>query len=642
VNIAAHRLHWRLGLQLAVVLAAALLLALGLSYWLLRDQALERAAGDLLDQQARVTDTLSALFKRLERRTEELAQQVIDGRLDADQAVTLLKARVLNDPDIAQVSIMLEPDNPLLPGRRFAISVSYAAQGLDVVDFVATGYEYWTRDWYVRTLASSAGWWSDPYFNDAAGGQDTVTFDRPLIDPQGRRIGMIGVSLSLDRIAELAAEIGLRRESHLGQYALLDASGRVLLSSDPSLERAYLIEQAARKSGSGVLQRLADLPSDVSVQLLRIREDISGPRLLAVQRIAPVDWQAALSWSNAELLAPLHESSRRIAVFLMVLLVILLALVFRLLRPMTRSLVDLAESAEELAQGNFERPSRRVASKDELGRLVMALDRARQTLKRNFEQLREAADTQRRLHEQMDLTGRMQRSLLPADRVFFGPRLRCELNGCLHPTAEVAGDFYGFVAPAAGICVFYLGDIRGRGIEAMLAMTRLGSLLPGLLRRDERPEKALQRIADITIQGYETEFFAALLLGRLDLDTGELVLVSAGHPSPLLRRANATQGYLDLPAGPPLGRAGSEWQSWTGVLEPGDRLILHSDGLLEANHPSLGAFGADRVQIAVERHADLPPLQLVRALVESGVSHAGAGGVSDDLAVLMVTLQHRD
>ena len=177
----------------AIALAMLGLLVLLSLYLLQRERLLKDGAQRLLFDQQRVATSLDQVFARAELRAAEIAELLTAGQLGDDQLIEALKAKLMHDGELVQFGIMLEPDNPL-GSERFAVVVHFGADGIKIEDFIESRYDYWNKPWYAKTRDSAEGWWSEPYFNDAAGGQDTVTFDYPLRDPNLRFLGMVSVS----------------------------------------------------------------------------------------------------------------------------------------------------------------------------------------------------------------------------------------------------------------------------------------------------------------------------------------------------------------------------------------------------------------------------------------------------------------
>jgi sigma-B regulation protein RsbU (phosphoserine phosphatase) len=135
------------------------------------------------------------------------------------------------------------------------------------------------------------------------------------------------------------------------------------------------------------------------------------------------------------------------------------------------------------------------------------------------------------------------------------------------------------------------------------------------------------------VEGNDTRMFATVVCGKLDLATGELEMASAGHEPPVLLRGGAAPAWLTLPGGPPLGfEAEATFETWSGRLEPGDGLLLYTDGVTEAFDLADQAFGEQRLLAVLA--APRSPAGHCEALLAAVQAHAGEAPQSDDITVL--------
>ncbi len=227
----------------------------------------------------------------------------------------------------------------------------------------------------------------------------------------------------------------------------------------------------------------------------------------------------------------------------------------------------------------------------------------------------------------LSLSAEIQHRLLP------GPQT-CEagsftLAGWLEPAADIAGDTFDF-SVARDLLHLSLTDAMGHGVAAALAATLcVGSLRStrskGASLLEQAASTNLALLDHAIVSGLED--FVTGLLGRLDLRTGALDLVSAGHVAPYLARG-AGVSSVELPADLPLGLfRDATYRSTRLDLEPGDRIILVTDGMLERS-----AVAVDLSQVIQETRA-LHPREAVRALADR-VLEATDETLSDDATVL--------
>ena len=240
-----------------------------------------------------------------------------------------------------------------------------------------------------------------------------------------------------------------------------------------------------------------------------------------------------------------------------------------------------------------------------------------------------------RRRKRMGLAAEMQWSLLPP--LSFDIRATA-LSGLVEPAYEVGGDAFDY-AYNRGSLDLALFDTMGHGVGS----ATLAALAVGAYRQSRRRGKDLPDIAsdiDQALQAYPAKpVFATALLARLDTRSGSLVWMTCGHPQPLFARDGTC--LPDDPAvvhGVPvgLGGLGRLIGSYNvTALQPGDGVLLFSDGVVEARDAQKQTFGEDRLRdlLAREHRANLTPPETVRRLVKASMEHA-AYTLHDDATML--------
>jgi serine phosphatase RsbU (regulator of sigma subunit) len=227
----------------------------------------------------------------------------------------------------------------------------------------------------------------------------------------------------------------------------------------------------------------------------------------------------------------------------------------------------------------------------------------------------------------LSLSAEIQQRLLP------GPRT-CEagaftLSGWLEPAADIAGDTFDY-SLERDVLHLSMTDAMGHGVAAALTATLCVSALRGSRRRGAWPAEqagiANAAVAQHTAGG-DLDNFVTGLLGRLELDTGMLHLVNAGHVPPYLARDGEVT-RLALPANLPLGLfADTDYESVEVQLHPGDRVVFVTDGMLERNAANID------LPTAIRASAGLHPREAANALADS-VLEATGHALTDDATVL--------
>ncbi len=221
------------------------------------------------------------------------------------------------------------------------------------------------------------------------------------------------------------------------------------------------------------------------------------------------------------------------------------------------------------------------------------------------------------------------------------PPLACStehvaLGGILEPAYEIGGDSFDYAFDAS--CVdFTIVDAIGRGMSAVL----MSAAAINSLRNSRRARTGIAAAFENADRAIATQFgdsyFVTGLIGTLDLQSGTLTWISAGHVLPMLVRNGTYAGPLLCRPSTPFGLGGSVAEIAEQKLQPGDRVLFYTDGITDARSTDGSFFGNDRladllVRVSLE---DLPVEETVRNLADSIISFSGAG-LRDDATMLLM------
>ena len=230
-----------------------------------------------------------------------------------------------------------------------------------------------------------------------------------------------------------------------------------------------------------------------------------------------------------------------------------------------------------------------------------------------------------RRRKDMDLAAEMQWSLLPPLSFTVGSTT---VAGLLEPAYEVGGDCFDY-ALNRGHLDLAIFDAVGHGLQSAV----LASLVLGAYRNGRREVADLHGVAagiDEAVRTYPGELaFATALLARLDVMTGRLQWSACGHPQPIHVRRGTTLPDIDVRQGAPLGMgnlAPLVGEVVEVALEPGDAVLLYTDGVTDAEGADGEPFGEARLRDLLEREhvSGRPPQEVLRRLVRSALTHQSA------------------
>ena len=237
-----------------------------------------------------------------------------------------------------------------------------------------------------------------------------------------------------------------------------------------------------------------------------------------------------------------------------------------------------------------------------------------------------------RRRKAMNLAATMQWDLLPP-LTLASPNVT--VAGMVEPAYEVGGDCFDY-ALNGSVLDIALMDSMGHGIRsAMVAALAAGCYRHQ--RREGRPLEQLHRNLDGVIAEHCEGAFVTGIIGRLDLNTGVFTFLNAGHPPPLLIRHGRVITPIEAPSIPPWGLSLGEPGTATTNLEPGDSIVLYTDGIIDARGSPHRDFGTDRLVDLIGRHAsDQVPIGLIVRLITRAVLEHHQGRLYDDATVVML------
>jgi len=234
---------------------------------------------------------------------------------------------------------------------------------------------------------------------------------------------------------------------------------------------------------------------------------------------------------------------------------------------------------------------------------------------------------------EMRIAANVQRALLPAEM----PQLEgYEFFASYEAAQAVGGDYYDAFAVQNGKYCLAFGDVAGKGVPASLVMSRLASVVRSTFQHVDQVDAAVSQInnhmCDKAVEGRFVTFVATLL----DPAAHSISVVNAGHMSPIIRKANGTvEEFPEGSVGIPLGVVEDfPYTAMDRTLDPGDTVVIYTDGVSEAMNHDSELYGLDRLRQFISQgpvHAD----ELGTAVRADVKKHAGTRAQNDDITMMV-------
>ena len=450
-------------------------------------------------------------------------------------------------------------------------------------------------------------------FDDSVG--SVVPVSMPLYDGN-RFMGALSIGLSIEFIDRM-------NEMHhypIGQSMIIDQKGQQLLQPDIDLQPKAMSDTYTDASAQGSslftsIDLLAQMPH---AKAARLDGDI-----VIVYRLKSVPWSLVFTIPENEVHAKIrHDFGPGMLGVLLGLAVLMLTSYLVTSRYFVRPASKLVSHVAQ--ESNFK--PQPIPDVPKTWRPWF------EVITKTFRESLEYTTLQR----EIDIAAKLQLSLLPST---FPKDSRFEIWGRMKPAKYVGGDFYDHLELDNGDRALVVADVSGKGIPAglfgMVSKTYLRSLaMYGLVPVHE----IMRRVNNRLCEDNDTCMFVTVFYGQYSPDTGVVTMSNAGHPPQLLISANGEVRWIKPEINhPALGvLENADYDQTTLQLEPGDQLLMFSDGVSEAMNTSQEEFGYERLAQLLANQPTVSAQATVQRVFEAIAAHEAGTEQSDDITCMVL------
>ena len=536
-------------------------------------------------------------------------------------------------------------------------------------------HDYLKAEWFTEALKADSNYWSKPFFDAVDSITPLVSCMIPIHDKQGKAVAIIGADLSLEwfcgktvkgltvngenikvftgnDIDENSSDDNVlnwadRKWRQLTLTFIINKDGTYI--AHPENERVIKENffklagetpdsiddhighmMVARKKGFYSENGLQPTPSKFFDM-----DNISA--YVFYEPIEHTDWSIALTVPSFMI----YIISIGAGVILLLLIAIAL-LVTRIvgsivIKRATRPLKQLADSANEVAKGNFSAPLPKIKHNDEVRLLRDSFEGMQHSLSEYVEELKDTTASKAAIENELKVAHDIQMSMLPKTFPPYPERDDIDIYGTLTPAKDVGGDLFDFYIRDEKL-FFCIGDVSGKGVPASLVMAMTRSLFRNISAHTAEPHRIAYTLNQALADGNENSMFVTAFIGVLELGTGLLRYCNAGHNPPLLigREVSLVPCQPNVPLGL---MADLDFVPQEIQFEHQMTIFLFTDGLNEAEDDMQVQFGDDRILHQAEAllaNGKNQPAEIVNQMAEAVHAFVDGAQQSDDLTMLAI------
>ncbi len=276
---------------------------------------------------------------------------------------------------------------------------------------------------------------------------------------------------------------------------------------------------------------------------------------------------------------------------------------------------------------------------DEIEALANAFTSMSAQMRVYIQDLEKAIKEEESVRAELDVSRRVQEAMLPRTFPAFPDLPQVDLYASMHAAKEVGGDFYDYFRIDEDRIGFCIADVSGKGIAAAMFMAYSKTLMRIEAQNVDDPGTVFTTVNKLLCENNEAEMFVTSFLAVLNLRTRQLTYVNAGHCPPLLRHAGGEYTYMKLRPGFVLAGIDTiQYRAYQIELQPGDELMLYTDGVTEAMNSSQELFGEERLKEVLNRDPGGTSEEQIGKITEALKEFSGTAPQFDDVTMLSFRL----
>ncbi len=570
-------------------------------------------------------------------------------------------------------SLQLSYSNAATKGKRQYYTLNVQGQRTYFLRQLKKTFDARQRPWYQAATQAQQPVWTDVYIAFTTG-LPNITAGLPVYDRSGQRLlGVCAADVVLpEEFRDFLRELDIGKS---GQAFVMDRQGYLISSSadeplmlgneeNPEFLQAIDSQDPlVQGTAEFIFNRFGSLEEISRSEQLKFK--LQGQQhfvqVLPFRDGRGLDWLIVVAIPESDFMEQIYANNRNTIGLMLLALGIAVGIGLLITRWLTQPVLHLTQASEAIANGDLTLGDSQTGPISELRTLAYAFDSMASQLKTSFETLEDKVNERTtelananaqistlneklkaenlRMGAELDVVRKIQQMILPKPE-----ELRkvegLDIVGFMEPADEVGGDYYD-VLQTEGVVTLGIGDVTGHGLESGMLMLMTQTAVRTLKEFQERdPVKFLETINRTIYQNVQRmDSEKNLTLAILNYSEG-WVSISGQHEEILIVRANNTIESIDtMDLGMPIGLDNdiADFINYTSVkLQPGDGVVLYTDGIPEAYNMHKKQYGMPRLCDVIVHNWGGTAEEVKRAIIDDVKGFIGEQKVFDDITLLVL------
>ncbi len=489
---------------------------------------------------------------------------------------------LIDNPKLVSVCLAYDPPTP-----KQTNTLKLIEQQIQIVP--AGDDDYLFKDWFQIPWLTKRSYWSDPWYDAQGSGEIVCSYSIPL-RIKGIPEGIIRLDTPMESLRRIVLPIKVKQS---GYAFLISSNGMIVAHPSDSLSMNYTLFDLAERYNHPGIRELGKREISGLTGFERIKlEGGKSDHWVAYRPLPSNHWSLVVVVPHNEVFADLRYLIIIFSAAFIVAFIILAGTIWYRSKAVNEPLTELVDSIKQAGAGDL-KPSPEIDSNIyEIQVIAENFEKMKSSLTEYIDNLQLVTEEKNRILAEVTFASSIQRNLIPknTDLAKLPPNLSA--FGILEPASEIGGDLYDYFLKDENHFLFAIADVVGKGVAAAMTMTMMTTLLRSVSPGKDKPEEILRILNEFIVVNNLESDFVTMILGIIDLKTGQCVFSNAGHVPLYLISADSQYKKFSTTHSTALGLFENiRISSDVLQLAPGDQILVFTDGVTEAVSTEEQLFG---------------------------------------------------